>query len=81
MNNASQNIHTVPNNSSSSSTTTSSGECSRCKGSGKCKTCKGAGEVYDWGPNSIISGEKYVQKCGVCDGSGRCGVCDGDGRI
>lgn len=65
--------------SSYSSADSSSKTCSRCRGTGDCQTCGGSGKVYDYGPSSVISKEKYVRKCGVCNGRGKCGVCDGKG--
>ena len=67
--------------SSSSSYSSSSSKCSRCNGTRNCKTCGGSGKVYDYGPASVISKEKYTHNCGVCNGTGRCGVCDGKGYI
>lgn len=64
---------------SSSFSSSSGSKCTRCNGTGHCKSCGGAGRKVDWGPNSVISKDKYDQKCGVCNGSGRCGVCDGKG--
>lgn len=66
---------------SSSSYTASHRTCSRCGGSKKCQTCSGTGKKYDYGTSSLITHEKYVQRCGVCNGTGRCGVCDGKGSI
>lgn len=65
--------------SSSSSSSSSRRTCSRCGGTGNCKTCGGSGQVYGYGSASVISKEKYLHKCGVCNGRGRCGVCDGKG--
>lgn len=67
--------------SSSSSSTTSKKTCPRCNGTGNCKTCGGSGQVYDYGSASVISKEKYVHRCGVCNGRGKCGVCDGKGVL
>lgn len=69
------------NDSETYSTSSSSGQCPRCKGTGNCKHCKGTGRVYDYGPMTLVTKEKYDQRCGVCEGSGDCGVCDGKGRI
>lgn len=63
--------------SSSSSTKT----CSRCRGTGDCQSCGGSGKVYDYGPASVISKDKYTHNCGVCNGRGKCGVCDGKGYL
>lgn len=73
--------NSYPTNTSYSTGGSTSRQCPRCSGSGKCTTCKGTGRVYDWGPMSIVSEEKYDQKCGVCNGSGKCGVCDGKGTV
>ena len=67
--------------SSSSSYTSSHKTCSRCKGTANCQTCGGTGKKYDYGTQSLVTHEKYVQRCGVCRGTGRCGVCDGKGSI
>lgn len=66
---------------SSSSMATSKKTCPRCNGTGNCKTCGGSGKVYDYGPASVISKEKYTHNCGVCNGRGKCGVCDGKGHV
>lgn len=65
--------------SSSSSSSSSRKTCTRCNGTGNCKTCGGTGRVYDYGSMSIVSHEKYDQRCGVCNGRKTCGVCDGKG--
>lgn len=73
---------TTSSTSSASSTYTSSHKtCSRCKGTTNCQTCGGSGKKYDYGTKSLVTHEKYVQRCGVCNGTGRCGVCDGKGSI
>lgn len=51
--------------------------CRACGGTGSCHRCSGQGRIYDWGPMSISSHEKYWQRCTVCGGSGICGGCDG----
>lgn len=66
---------------SSSSSTSTKKSCPSCGGTGLCKTCKGTGKKYDYGSASIISKEKYVQRCGACRGNGKCGVCDGKGYV
>lgn len=54
--------------------------CANCGGSGKCKRCGGSGQLYDYGPLSVISKEKYKYKCTLCDGTGKCGCMD-DGKV
>lgn len=67
--------------SSASTTSSTPRKCSRCNGTGHCKTCGGSGQVYDYGPASVISKDKYQHRCGVCDGTGKCGVCGGKGFL
>lgn len=61
---------------SSSSSSSSSSSCRACGGTGLCRRCKGAGKIYDYGPASAVSKEKYTHKCPVCNGSGKCGGCN-----
>lgn len=67
--------------SSASSYSSSHKTCSRCRGTANCQTCGGTGKKYDYGTKSLVTHEKYIQRCGVCNGTGRCGVCDGKGSI
>lgn len=77
----SSNYSKVSSYSSTTVSTSSKRTCSRCRGTSHCQTCGGTGKKYDYGSMSLVTHEKYVQRCGVCNGTGRCGVCDGKGSI